>query len=289
MRIVFNLKALLIGVLFLSSCKVFDNEVTVPSYIYVSGFRFETNADGSQGDSTSNITDAWVYSNNNIEGTFAIPTLIPLQANGTTEVAVDAGILNTGQYYERTPYKFISRQYFTIQAQPQKIDTIFPVFKYVNNLDFKLIEDFDRVGFRFNAYNPSPGDTIIKINTGDSARTKGKNSGYVILSDSTTEYRLISTDNFTVNSSSNTIYLEMDYNTDTYIHIGFVAASNSGKFTEVYTAYPTNGWKKVYIDMSPDLVKLPTGDLYKLVIYVLRTPNTPMPKIILDNIKLIEG
>jgi hypothetical protein len=278
-----------ISVMLFSQCKVFDNEVMVPGYVYVPGYRFQTKADGSQGDSTSNITDVWMYSQGNIEGAFAVPALIPVQHNGPYEIAFDAGILRTGQFYERIPNKLMTREYFTVDLKPGKIDTLFPTFKYSNSAVFKMIEDFDRLGFRFYQYNPQPGDTIVKVNSGDSARVPGHNSGMVKLTDSTTQYRLITTDVYTVNSPNSTIYLELDYNTDTYLHIGFVAASNSGKFTEVYTAYPTNGWKKVYIDMSSDLIRLPFGDQYRLVIYVLRDPGTPAPKIILDNIKLIEG
>lgn len=284
-----HLIVLSLAVLLFSKCKVFDNEVIVPGYIYVPKYKLETKADGSQGDTCNNITDVWMYSQGNLEGAFALPALIPVQHTGTYEISFDAGVLRTGQFYERVPNKLMTREYFTVNLKPKSIDTLVPVFKYAPSNKFLLIEDFDRIGFRFYQYNPQEGDTIYRFDTGDSARVKGFNSGYVSITDSTTEYRLISSDVFSVSSPNSTIYLEMDYQSDVAINVGFLAASNSGRFTNVYSAYPNSTWKKVYIDLSPDLLKLPGGDQYRIVLYIIRAPGTPKPRILLDNFKLIEG
>lgn len=272
-----------------SQCKVFDNEVTVAGYVYIPGYRVETKSDGSQGDSTSRLTDVWVYTDGNIEGTFGFPALVPIQKNGTVEIGVDAGILKTGQVNERIPYTLMTREYFSVNLKPNKVDTIFPVFKYLERNTYKLIEDFDQVGFRFSKYYTNPGDTIIYVSSGDSARSPGRNSGMILLSDSTTLFRLISNDAYTLNGSS-PAFLELDYNTDITLYIGMVANTSTGnKVIPLYYAYPATGWRKVYIDLSLDIAPLPSGTQYKIFIDVLRTQGAPRPRIILDNIKLIEG
>lgn len=282
----------LIGVLILalfSQCKVFDNEVLVAGYVYIPGYRVETKADGSQGDSTSRISDVWVYTNGNIEGTFGFPALVPIQKNGNVEIAVDAGILKSGQANERMPYTLMTREYFPVNLKPNQVDTIFPVFKYVERNTYKLIEDFDQVGFRFSKYYTNPGDTIVYVSSGDSARTPGKNSGMILLSDSTTLFRLISNDAYSLNGTS-PAFLELDYNTDITLYIGLVANTSTGnKVIPLYYAYPATGWRKVYIDLGLDIASLPSGTQYKIFIDVLRTQGSPRPRIILDNIKLIEG
>lgn len=282
----------LIGVLILalfSQCKVFDNEVLVAGYVYIPGYRVETKADGSQGDSTSRISDVWVYTNGNIEGTFGFPALVPIQKNGSAEIAVDAGILKSGQANERMPYTLMTREYFPVNLKPNQVDTIFPVFKYVERNTYKLIEDFDQVGFRFSKYYTNPGDTIVYVSSGDSARTPGKNSGMILLSDSTTLFRLISNDAYSLNGTS-PAFLELDYNTDITLYIGLVANTSTGnKVIPLYYAYPATGWRKVYIDLGLDIASLPSGTQYKIFIDVLRTQGSPRPRIILDNIKLIEG
>ncbi len=273
-----------------SQCKVFDNEVIVPSYVYIPGYKFETAIDGSQGDSTSKIVDAWVYDNGSVVGSFGIPALIPIQKKGPVEIGIDAGILKTGQDYERMPNPLLTRAYFTIDAQPEKIDTIIPVFKYAPRTQFKFIEDFDRVGLRFTKFYTMPGDTIVYVNSGDSARTQGKNSGMILLTDSTDYFRLITTDPYILAGRNLPSMLEMDYNSDVILYIGMFANLATGvKQIPLFNAFPTNGWNKVYINLSDEVAANPNNTEYKIYIEVYRSKGSPRPRIIIDNVKLIEG
>ncbi len=273
-----------------SQCKVFDNEVIVPSYVYIPSYKLETALDGSQGDSTSKIVDAWIYDNGSVVGSFGIPALIPIQKKGPVEIGVDAGILKTGQDYERMPNPLLTRTYFTIDAQPEKIDTIVPVFKYVPRAKFKFIEDFDRVGLRFTKFYSMPGDTIIYVNSGDSARTAGKNSGMIMLTDSTDYFRLITTDAYILTGLNLPSILELDYNSDVILYIGMFANISSGvKQIPLFNAFPTNGWNKVYINLTDEVAANPMNTEYKIYIDVYRTKGSPRPRIIIDNVKLIEG
>lgn len=288
-----NTFSLIIAAIFtslFSQCKVFDNEVIVPSYVYIPGYKFETALDGSQGDSTSKIVDAWVYENGSVVGSFGLPALIPIQKKGPIEIGVDAGILKTGQDYERMPNPLLTRSYFTIDAQPEKIDTIVPVFKYVPRAKFKFIEDFDRVGLRFTKFFTMPGDTIIYINSGDSARTQGKNSGMILLTDSTDYFRLITTDAYILTGLDLPSVLELDYNSDVILYIGMFANLSTGvKQIPLFNAFPTNGWNKVYINLTDEVAANPMNTEYKIYIDVYKSKGSPQPRIIIDNVKLIEG
>lgn len=288
-----NTFSLIIAAIFtslFSQCKVFDNEVIVPSYVYIPGYKFETALDGSQGDSTSKIVDAWVYENGSVVGSFGLPALIPIQKKGPIEIGVDAGILKTGQDYERMPNPLLTRSYFTIDAQPEKIDTIVPVFKYVPRAKFKFIEDFDRVGLRFTKFFTMPGDTIIYINSGDSARTQGKNSGMILLTDSTDYFRLITTDAYILTGLDLPSVLELDYNSDVILYIGMFANLATGvKQIPLFNAFPTNGWNKVYINLTDEVAANPMNTEYKIYIDVYKSNGSPQPRIIIDNVKLIEG
>lgn len=288
-----NTFSLIIAAIFtslFSQCKVFDNEVIVPSYVYIPSYKFETAIDGSQGDSTSKIVDAWVYENGSVVGSFGLPALIPIQKKGTVEIGIDAGILKTGQDYERMPNPLLTRAYFTIDAQPEKIDTIVPVFKYGPRTTFKFIEDFDRVGLRFTKFYTMPGDTIVYVNSGDSARTQGKNSGMILLTDSTDYFRLITTDPYILAGRNLPSMLEMDYNSDVILYIGMFANLATGvKQIPLFNAFPTNGWNKVYINLSDEVAANPNNTEYKIYIEVYRSKGSPRPRIIIDNVKLIEG
>jgi hypothetical protein len=290
MKNIYRASIAIVFITLFSQCKVFDNEVVVPSYVYVAGYRLETAIDGSQGDSTSKIVDAWVYDNGSVVGSFGIPALIPIQKKGNVEIGVDAGVLKSGQDYERMPNPLLTRAYFTIDAQPEKIDTIVPVFKYVPRAKFKFIEDFDRVGLRFTKFYSMPGDTIIYVNSGDSARTPGKNSGMIVLTDSTDYFRLITIDPYNLTGLNLPSVLELDYNSDVILYIGMFANLATGvKQIPLFNAFPTNGWNKVYINLTDEVAVNPMNTEYKIYIDVYRAKGTPRPKIVIDNVKLIEG
>lgn len=290
MKKIYNAFIAIILTSLFSQCKVFDNEVIVPSYVYIPNYKFETALDGSQGDSTSKIVDAWVYENGSVVGSFGLPALIPIQKKGPVEIGIDAGILKTGQDYERMPNPLVTRTYFTIDAQPGKIDTIVPVFKYMARTKFKFIEDFDRVGLRFTKFYTMPGDTIVYVNSGDSARTPGKNSGMILLTDSTDYFRLITTDPYNLIGANLPSILELDYNSDVILYIGMFANVASGvKQIPLFNAFPTQGWNKVYINLADEVAANPINTEYKVYIDVYRAKGSPRPRIIIDNVKLIEG
>ncbi len=277
-----------------SACKVFDNEVVVPAYIYVPSYTFQTRAEGpngNEGDSTSRFLDMWIFTKGNIEGGFGLPTLIPIQRQGLTEIGVDAGILRSGQNNERLPYPLVDRYFTTLNLQPGKVDTIIPTFKYVDGITFKMIEDFDRIGNRFEFNIRQEGDTLIRF-TGDSARNKERFSGRLILTDSSDFVRLVTVDEFNLNARVSPVYLEMDYNTDVILFVGLFVSDASGSTVRqvpLFNAFPTSGWNRVYIDLTKDITTLPLDNRYKLYIQLIRSKGSPMPNVMLDNIKLIEG
>lgn len=291
MKINFLLVTILPLLFFLSGCKVFDNEVIVPGYVYIPSVKFETPGDNSKGDSTSKITDVWIYCNGSLEGTIGLPALIPINKNGSVEIGVDAGVLRTGQNNERIPYALATREYFKIELNPNQIDTLMPVFKYSPSVEFKMIEDFDGNGFRFDYTLKLAGDTVVPI-TGDSARNPKKKSGMVKIGTATDVFSLTSSEFYQLTGFGTPSFLEMDYLSDAILYVGLVVKDGrtGDIFTvPVYNAFPTSTWNKVYIDLAQEVSARPQGSSFKVYINVKKGVGTPSPKIFLDNIKLIQG
>ncbi|MES2688988.1 MAG: hypothetical protein V4658_01210 [Bacteroidota bacterium] len=272
-----------------TGCKVFNDPVIVPGYIYIPSYSFETKPDGTQGDSVNKITEAWVYSNGNIEGAFAYPVLIPIQKNGPTEIALEPGIVRSGQSADRVPYILAQREYYAVDLKPGKTDTIIPVFNYNPQCSFLLVEDFDNSsGIRLRKNRSHPNDTIMKFG-GPDARTPGKLSGKVVLFDSTDYFELVTTDNFSLKPGDR-VFLEMDYNSDVLLRIGFYATPIGEQTRPIPMLYTnaTNGWNRIYIDLSEEIGVLPAGTIYQPFISVLKEVGSPSPRIWLDNIKIIK-
>lgn len=277
-----------------SQCKVFDNDVIVPGYVYIPAYHFATSSDGSQGDTLSDYSDMWVYSNGNLEGAFALPALIPVQQNGPTEIAIDAGVVRTGQNDDRVPYPLLTRYYQTVNLKPGGVDTIRPEFRYVASSEFLMVEDFDNPGLRFQKFRSEPGDSVIKYN-GEGVRTPGKYSGLISLNENATdtlkEFMLTSIDLFDLRRGER-VFWEVDYNTDVSLRFGFYVSDQSGAAVSVPLFYSntTDGkWKRVYIDLSEEVGARNNGMVYRPYIQILRAPHTPKPNIMLDNIKLIRN
>lgn len=269
-------------------CKVFEDETRVPAYICVPDMSFHTPGDMSKGDSTHKLVDVWIFESSKLQGTIGMPALIPIEHSGPTQISLDGGIAKTGQANERIIYPLLKRNNYTIDLQPNEIDTIHPVFEYLDNVKVGFIEDFDGIGFDFELRYKSEGDTIIKIND-DRARTPGRNSGLVKLSDTTDQFQMLTTESYSLPGFSAPVFLEVDYNSDIAINFGLYVlepGSSAGYKVPVVQSFPSAGWNKLYIDLSQEVTARAIGSKFKIYIEVINTSGVA-PNLILDNIKLL--
>ena len=86
-------------VLVLSSCQKEDT-AGIPTYIKIDNIALD------QGNTTSNITDAWIYINGQLQGVYELPAKFPVLEQGNTDIKVYAGIKNNGISTERATYPF---------------------------------------------------------------------------------------------------------------------------------------------------------------------------------------
>jgi hypothetical protein len=290
----------------LAGCKVFDNEVIAPGYICIPSFTFETdNLPGdlvkNQGDSMNGFVDAWIYSNDNLEGTFGFPVkggldfarVIPIQHNGPTKISIDAGILRTGQSNERRPASFITRYNVNVNLKPGQVDTIRPVFRYGASCRFLLIEDFDQdAGILLTKKISQPGDSIIREG-GSQARTPGKLSGRLKVQPNTSEYPaelLIGTLNNFEYRRGQQVYLELDYKTNIPLHVGVnvIDVDGNSVLVPIFLTNATGTWTRVYVDLSEELSVRGTGVRFWPYFRFYTQPGQTPPDVMLDNIKLIQ-
>lgn len=72
--------SLIVCFVFVLSCR----KSAVPGFIYVPGFDFEVMT--SQGTSSNNFTEVWMYKDEQPLGVFALPALIPVIHDGKAEI-----------------------------------------------------------------------------------------------------------------------------------------------------------------------------------------------------------
>jgi hypothetical protein len=277
--------------LLLSSCDFSDREeATVPSYIHIPNYVTETPTDGSKGSSFQRFHDVWVYVNGRLLGLYGLPANIPVPNKGPTTIRIEAGILKSGQLLERMVYPVIQTYETTISLTPKSIDTIVPVFRYRNNAAFPVIEDFDRIGFRFtiNPLYQQAGDTVLRFKNADAHDTSNF-SGRIQVQPDTRVFQMYTTETYALPGFNQPVFWEMDYNTDLPLVFGYyyiepnqsVSISN-----EVIRLFPTNGqWNRVYIALNQEIAPRPIGTRFRFYIGFFKQPGATA-NVMLDNLKL---
>lgn len=274
-----------------ASCgMVNEDEVVVPAYVCVPSYTFETNPDNSQGANSEGFNDMWISEGGIIRGALGLPSLLPLQTSGPTLVKVEAGISNTGQDNSRLAYPFIAAYEETRNLRPGEIDTIKPVYKYLPGVGFKFIEDFDRVTrtFEFNPLYSEAGDTLLPVNDKNAWR-QGNYCGKIDVPADRDKVQLVTKEEYELVGFSSPAFVEIDYKSNLPLDIGYyyfepnqpVSGDNS-----VVATYPTDTWKKLYIDLTGETSIRKSGTKY--VIYIaLFNPNHINPEVYIDNVKLV--
>jgi len=118
-------------------CKKEDS--IIPTYININTITLNEN------DVTTNIIDAWVYVDDQLQGVYELPAIFPVLALGEHNVRVRAGIKSNGIASSRIAYPFYSSFFDTLMFIEDQITTITPTVSYLDDVDF-FLEDFEGAG-----------------------------------------------------------------------------------------------------------------------------------------------
>lgn len=264
----------------LSSCHKFS-DVSVPSYIHIDAITVDSLTDHSVfGASTSNITDAWVYVDDQIIGCYELPSTFPILANGKHKVAVYGGVCLDGRGSMRAPYSFyMPVEYKELELVEDSIINLQPVVNYYPiNEGVKVAKIID-----FESANPmnatAQSDTGL-IRTPAPLEWRSVCSDYygrVELPAGSLDFTVALEDELKCHKElmgQNPLLLEMDYNTNDTIFVGIM-------YYEKYTlvqwpmvkVLPTDKehsvpqkWKKIYINLGTLMHAHEQADYFKVYI-----------------------
>jgi len=120
-----------------------EKKEDIPSFIKVDSIYLNYNEDF--GSNTENITDVWIYIEDNLQGVYEIPVVFPVLDNGIKNIRVKAGIKANGIASTRVQYPFYTSYLDTISLVKDEVVEINPNFSY--NTSFEAIkEDFENPG-----------------------------------------------------------------------------------------------------------------------------------------------
>lgn len=261
----------------------------IPAYIKIDSFKLSTN-ESTQGSNSSNITDVWIYANDQLQGIFELPCNIPINITGKVKLSFRPGIKKNGESNNRSYYSFYTYSDTSLLLEPEKEYSFIPEITYIDQAKFAWIENFETkdTSLKKTSYNITL-DSLHFVSD-SSAFNHGK-SGYIKLSKQTENFEYASKSSFSLPGNGKEVYMELNYKTDLPLIVSFYQTKIGGidKYPSVITINPSKVWKKIYIYLSEEISNriYTEGPSTFSFFFNAKNPEDGTKEIFLDNIKLI--
>ncbi len=265
------------------SCEIINPDEEIPSYIHIDKISLTTNT-AQEGSASENITDAWVFINDQFVGGYELPTTFPVLFSGDVNLKVRAGIKNNGATALRVDYSFYKEFEQNIRLYRDSVIELEPVVSYQTDLNFIWLENFDAPTTTLSLTDQSVPFTI----TNDSLETKeGSGSLKIELTENQDAFYGLSPE-MTFPMLGENVYFELDYKGDAFIEVR-VLSYLPGNFYEdaQIILFPKQDWNKVYIDLGLAISKYPNATKHQIAILAYNGSNQTNSKVFLDNLKII--
>lgn len=293
------MKALLysLPIFFLLSSCVKNNPD--PSWLEVLEWEVEANPNLTNEPASlhHNLTEAWVYVDNDLIGVFQVPFKIPLLLEGSKEVQIYPAMRNNGISATKKKYPFMEVYETTVDLVKNETVTISPVTRYKDETKF-WIEDFEAP--TFDIENSSTSLVTLQRVNDPSILVQSINGAYfgrISLDETNNVYSASTTanSNGTLNMplpSGTDVYLEIDYYTTNNLVTGVLAINDNGvkdnPNVQINEQDPsTIKWKKIYIQLD-EVVSLSTdATRFEISLNAILDSGDTYGEINIDNIKAV--
>ena len=274
----------LLIICFLFSCDVINPEEEVPSFVEIESFTLLETPD--VGSTNQNITEGWIYVNNNLIGAFAEGKPFPVLEEGLVDILVDPGVHENGIGFTPSLYPYYTRYTSTAELVKGEVTKIKPEFEYRENTEFRLIQEFENnTVFTVDR----DGNEETRINYTTDGALEGV-SGIIELDAANPIINAASSVVFDLPTFGvNEAWLEINFKTDVPIAIGLLTQDAGGNVTQLYGhgLNTTTIWKKVYINLKEIIINNPTPP-YQVGFGAELPSGQATGTIMIDNIKLLQ-
>lgn len=276
----------LISVMGLFSCQKQNLKPGIPAFLYIDTMYLQTDY-STQGTSSHNITDVWVYVNEQRVGAFELPAMVPVLADGKAMLRLEAGIKVNGIATTRVNSPFFESYLVNeFMFVPDSIITVSPTTHYRENVHFAWMEDFEDNALSIDTANLSGNADIVLSSQANAF--EGFHSGIISLDTIHDFFEGATFEPFTVPIDGSPIILEMNYKTDVVFEVGIFAsnASNVVKQPILYVNPKTN-WNKIYINLSDAIRENNFTNEFKVYFRAGIYDDITQAVVGLDNIKVV--
>jgi len=256
------------------SCEKDDK---IPSYLKVNNVNLNYNQ--NFGSITENITDVWVYFEDNLQGVYEIPVEFPVLEEGIKNIRVKAGIKANGIASTRIQYPFYSSFLDTINLVKDETIEIFPTFSYNDAFD-AIIEDFENSGTTVDSTITSEIDFTI-VNEDENKYAFAEIVSPLINFE-------IATQDLTLPQQGAPVYLELDYKSSTEFLVGmYINYPQDVVKSELVWVTSKQDWNKIYINLTQTVSESIGAQSFKVFFNMRRNDPSSNEEISLDNIKVL--
>ncbi len=260
---------------------------STPSWLKIDQVNLSTNT-VTEGENTHDITDLWVYMDNQQLGVWALPCEIPILADGKHTFTFFAGINQNGINNTKVIYPFYDRIDVDLNLIKSETTTYTPTFKYKQGVAFVGKEDFEDTGIILQNDNSVDTTSVRIITKTDypSIVKYGNNCGYIHVSSSDTIAQVFT--DISVALPSVDVYMEIDYrNTNTFA-LGLITPSTIiGPFLGLNAQSSSDiQWKKVYVPLNKIIQDNPASS-YDYFFTIDLDEGKTDGDVYLDNIKIL--
>jgi hypothetical protein len=280
------------------SCSPDRFSATRPVYFSIPDYQLETDY-GDEGTSNSSITTAWIYVDNDLEGTYEVPFTAPvIMEPGPHTIRIFPGINLNGVNSTRAIYGFFERELFDTTL-PADLDTFhlplqYRRTNYTANTTVEIMEDFDEAGINLQATNVA--DTgIAKVSDPalvfTNPQNPGENNGRAGVMYTNSVFRqaeVASVRTYNLPKNGDNVYLEMNYRCNQAFLVGVIANQPGGTAQQATVVVnPKEVWNKIYINLVTELTAFQGADNFKIFIGTLHDSKNDTGWVYLDNLKLV--
>lgn len=280
-----------LGILFLFVSCVKNNPD--PSWLEVSAWQLNSNPDliGQQGELTENLSNAWVFVDNDFIGVFEVPFKIPLLMEGFKEIKLFPTILNNGISATKKIYPFVEPYTIVTELKKNEITHLDLTTQYKSITQFTIL-DFEDANLGFE---DSPTSLCNIVASNDPAIIQpfnGTSFGRVSLTQSLNTWVSATNLDLDYPGSGAEVYLEVDYHITENLLTGLLAVAPSGVTenpniqlneqdpSEVY-------WKKIYIDLKTIISGSPAASYFEHTFQATLGEGKTSAEINIDNLKVV--
>lgn len=280
--------ALFVAVLFTACEKEIPNG-GVPAYIQIDTIKVTSNA--NQGSASHNVTDAWIFVDNEPLGAFQLPCKIPVLKEGNHNILVRAGIKMNGISATRVPYPFYQFYQVNTKLAKDSVTLVSPTVTYFSDIAFPYLEDFTSGGITIMK-DPSKSDTdIVRLTSGPDLYQGPCGAIYMPPGNIDTTLFYMNS-NVVLPGGGEVVYLEMDYKNNFPFVMGlYVNKPTSVVQKQLFQYNVSENWNKIYINLTEYISGESNAIDFKLFFGAIKVgeDTTKDVKIFIDNIKLVHS